>query len=80
MDAQTFFNLLMAGTGALGGWLVKIIFDSIKELRKRDDQLEERQYTMQENYVRRDDFREAMGDIKNTLIRIEAKIDKKADK
>lgn len=82
MDAgmQTLFNIVVALAGVLGGWLLKIIYDSIKQLRERDQAIEERVDVLQKEFLRRDDFRDFVHRIEGTLIRIEAKLDSKVDK
>lgn len=85
---QVFFNWAVALSGALGGWILKVIWDAIVEL-KRD--LQKIDTKMHEDFVRRDDFKDAVTDIKsdmkdgfnkidNTLGLIFNKLDHKEDK
>lgn len=80
MEPQSLFNTIVALCGCLGGWLLKMIYDSIKELRERDAVIETRVNEIQTEYVRREDFRDAVNDIKMILNRIDMKIDSKVDK
>jgi hypothetical protein len=85
---QMIFNWAVAAAGALGGWVLKVIWDAIVELKK---DLRNMDTKMHEDFVRRDDFKEAVGDIKqdmkdgfnkidNTLGLIFKKLEKKEDK
>jgi len=80
MDPQSVFNFVVGISGALGGWTLKIIYDSIIELRKKDEVIERRIEEVQAQFLRRDDFRDFAQEIRTTLVRIETKIDTKADK
>ena len=61
---QTIINWLFAGLGAAIGWVLKVIWDAIKEL-KTDLRVIERD--LPEVYVRKDDFRDSVSDIKQDL-------------
>ncbi len=85
---QLVFNWAVALAGFLGGWALKVIWDSISEVRKDLKQMDSK---MHEDFVRRDDFREAIREIKSdmkegfrgvndTLGLIFKKLDNKEDK
>jgi len=85
---QLVFNWAVAIAGFLGGWALKVIWDSISEVRKDLKQMDTK---MHEDFVRRDDFREAVREIKmdmkegfrsvnDTLGLIFKKLDGKEDK
>ncbi len=85
---QMIFNWAVAAAGALGGWVLKVIWDAIVELKK---DLRQMDVKMHEDFVRRDDFKEAVGEIKrdmkdgfnkidSTLGLIFKKLEKKEDK
>lgn len=85
---QMIFNWAVAAAGALGGWVLKVIWDAIVELKK---DLRQMDVKMHEDFVRRDDFKEAVGEIKrdmkdgfnkidSTLGLIFKKLDNKEDK
>ncbi len=85
---QMIFNWAVAVAGAAGGWILKVIWDAIVELKK---DLRQMDVKMHEDFVRRDDFKEAVGEIKqdmkdgfnkidNTLGLIFKKLEKKEDK
>ena len=46
--------------GALGGWVLKVIWDSLQTLRAEIKQMDSK---MHEDFVRRDDFKETMAHI-----------------
>ena len=59
---QTLINWVFAGGGAAFGWVLKVIWDAIKELKADMKQIER---DLPEIYVRKDDFKAAMIDIKD---------------
>ena len=61
---QVIINWLFAGIGAAIGWVLKVIWDAIKEL-KSDLRVIERD--LPEVYVRKDDFKDSVSDIKQDL-------------
>ena len=91
MDAQSFINILIGACGALIGWVLKSIRESIvdlqvgnKELAKADSELAEKVNTIEllvvGNYVKHDDLERISTALFNKLDRIEAKLDGKMDK
>lgn len=70
---QNIINWLFAFAGALGGWVLKVIWDAINELQRdlRD---------VEQDYVRKDDFRDSVARIETMLARIFDKLDGKVDK
>jgi peptidoglycan hydrolase CwlO-like protein len=96
---QTIFNWAIAAFGALGGWVLKVTWDMLREMRteiqSRDtrlqDDLKKLDIKMHEDFVRRDDFKESMNEVKSemrngfdkidrTLGLLFKKIDEKEDK
>lgn len=61
---QVVFNWAVAVAGFAGGWILKIIWDAIQEL-KRDLRLIDSK--MHEDFVRRDDFKDAVKEIKDDM-------------
>jgi hypothetical protein len=61
---QMVFNWIVAFAGAAGGWILKIIWDALQEL-KRD--LKGMDTKMHEDFVRRDDFKDAMSEHKQDM-------------
>jgi hypothetical protein len=92
---QTLVNWVFTGFGAAIGWVLKVVWDAVRELRADMKQIER---DLPEVYVRKDDFKVAMSDIKddmrelkhdmkdgfsavnNTLSLIFKKLDRKEDK
>jgi len=77
MDVQYIVDGVIALTSAVFGWLFKIVWDAIKELQR---DMKETNQTIHENYVRKDDYRIDMAEIKGMFNRIMDKLDGKADK
>jgi len=69
---QTIFNWAIGTAGALGGWILKVIWDMLREMRleihSRDtrlqDDLKKLDVKMHEDFVRRDDFKDSMSEHK----------------
>ncbi len=84
MDLQVAFNVAIALLGGLGGWILKSIGDSIKDLRKKDellgDEVHQVHLLVAGSYVKRDELDKHMSAIFEVLRRIEEKLDGKADK
>ena len=84
---QTLFNWVLSGVSILGGWVLKVIWESIKDMRQELRMIDSK---MHNDFVRRDDFKEAVKEIKEdvkqgfnrvdqVLARLELKLDNKAD-
>jgi len=61
---QMIFNWAVAVVGALGGWILKVIWDAIVELKKDIHRMDTK---MHEDFVRRDDFKDAVREIKEDM-------------
>lgn len=88
MNDQVIFNWIVGVAGILGGWTLKVIWDSLLELRREIKSMDTK---MHEDFVRRDDFKDAVREIKedmragfagvdNTLRLIFKKLDEKENK
>ena len=77
MDSQYVFNIIMSLAGAMGGWVLKTIWDSIRDLK---DEIRSLSFEVHQDFARRDDFKEAIKEVKDMLVRIFDKLDDKADK
>lgn len=64
MMDQTFINWVFAGAGAAFGWVLKVIWDAIQDLKKDMRQIER---DLPEVYVRKDSFKEALTDMKDDM-------------
>lgn len=67
------FNAAVSLAGFLGGWILNNIYKAI-------ERLEDEARTSPAKYVRRDDYREDMNEVKTLLGKISDKLDKKEDK
>lgn len=61
MEGQLFFNVLIGISGAAGGWILKMIWDAVTELRT---DLKELNREVNQDFVRREDFRQSIGELK----------------
>ena len=77
MDAQGVINIVAAVIGSIIGWFMKIMWDSVKELK---DDIKETNKMVHEQYVRKDDYRVEMSKIESMFNRIMDKLDGKVDK
>jgi len=84
MFDQTVFNIALAISGFLGGWVLKVIWDAVKDLQAADKVLVEKVNTIEiliaGNYMSKQDFDKIAIAIFAKLDKIEDKLDKKADK
>ena len=77
MDLQTLVNLEFTGAGAVCGWILRVVWQEIKLVQANQQDLE-RELT--DNYVRKDDYRIDIAEIKGMFNRIMDKLDTKMDK
>ena len=61
---QTLINWLFGGFGAAVGWVLKVVWDAVKELKVDMKQIER---NLPEVYVRKDDFRVAVKDMQDDI-------------
>lgn len=64
MMDQAIFNWAVGLAGFLGGWVLKVVWDAVRDLRKDIRQIER---DLPDIYVRKDDFREAVREMKDTM-------------
>ena len=84
MFDQTVFNIALAITGFLGGWVLKVVWDAVKDLQAADKVLVEKVNTIEiliaGNYMSKQDFDKIAAAIFAKLDKIDDKLDRKADK
>jgi len=84
MESQTLINYSVLLCGALGGWILKVLWDSIRELKIADsaliDKVAKIEVMVAGSYVTREEFQKTISSLFLKLDRIEDKIDNKADK
>jgi len=73
MDFQLLFNIALSIVGTIAGWIFKVLWDAICDLKEDVKEIER-------GYVMKDDYRIDIAEIKGSLARILDKIDLKADK
>jgi hypothetical protein len=64
MDSQAVFDWIIGIGGAIIGWMLKIIWEAIRDLKTEVKDIE---HQMHDDFVRRDDFKESIRDIKNDM-------------
>lgn len=81
---QTLINYLMAGFGAAISFILKVIWEGIRELQKADvdmtAKISEIQLLVAGNYVKKDELDGVIKALFLKLDKIEDKLDKKADR
>lgn len=81
---QTLINAVFAGLGAVLSFVLKIIWDGLRDLQKADidlaTQVSAVKLMMADSYIKKEDFERLSNAIFNKLDRIEGKLDGKQDK
>lgn len=81
---QAIINWLLAGFGALIGFLLNAVWQSVKDLQDADKALASKvaeiEVLVAGAYVRKDEFTQSVNALFAKLDRIEDKLDKKVDK
>ena len=81
---QTIINWLLAGFGALIGFLLNVVWQAVKDLQAADKVLAEKvgniEVLVAGAYVKKDEFTQSINALFAKLDKIEDKLDKKADR
>lgn len=77
MDYQTLINVGSGTALAIMGWFARELWGAVKELRGDLSRLREE---LAREYITKDDFKDAIKELRDLLVRIENKLDQKADK
>jgi len=84
MDFQDLYNTAMGFVLALGGWVMRVIWDNLKDLRTQDNVLAEKvsriEVLVAGEYVKKDELERVVQRLFDKLEHIEMKIDRKVDK
>lgn len=64
MDSQAVFDWIVGIGGAIVGWMLKMIWEAIRDMRSEIKELDKQ---MHDDFVRRDDFKEAIREIKDDM-------------
>jgi len=75
--SQDTINLIITGAGAVIGWILRMIWESIRKLQ---DEMNAFQREVHTEYVTKDDYRQDILEVKEILKQIFDKLDRKADK
>jgi len=77
MEWQNLFNIAASFVVFLLGWFVRLAYDATVAMKEDITELER---TVSNHYVRREDYKQDIREIKDMLISITVKIDNKVDK
>lgn len=77
MEMQDVFNAVISLMGAIVGWVLKTIWDTLRDMKQ---EIRDLTVEVHQDFARRDDFKEAVKEIKDMLYKIFDKLDEKADK
>jgi len=73
VDFQLLFNISLSIISTIAGWLFKVLWDAIQDLKEDIKEIER-------GYVMKDDYRIDIAEIKGMLNRIFDRLDEKVDK
>lgn len=81
---QELYNIAIGIAAFLGGWWMKVMWETVKDLQTADAKLADKVASIEVlvagQYIKRDDFDKVADTIFKKLDRIDEKLDKKADK
>jgi hypothetical protein len=77
MDWQNLINLCGGAALATIGWFARQLWDAVQNLKADMNRLE---LSISDNYVKKDDWKDGIKEIKEMLGKIYDKLDTKADK
>lgn len=84
METQSMINLAFSAIGALGGFVLKAVWDGLKELRDADSSLVEKvqkiEVLVAGQYIKREDFDRTIAALFSKLDKIDSKLDMKANR
>lgn len=75
--SQDMINLMITISGAVFGWILRVVWESIRKLQ---DEMNDFQREVHTSYVSKDDYRQDILEVKEILKQIFDKLDRKADK
>lgn len=77
MDWQNLINLVGGAALAVIGWFARQLWDAVQKLKSDMSKLE---LSISDNYVKKDDFKDGIKELKDMLGKIFDKLDNKADR
>lgn len=76
-NLQTILNMVFGVVLMLAGWILRTVWDAVKTLQ---NDIKEIERDLPSTYVRRDDYKDDMTEVKEILHKIFDRLDNKADK
>ena len=64
MEGQALFNIMIGVASAAGGWILKLIWDALSELR---NDMKELNREVNQDFTRKEDFRATMAEIRTDM-------------
>jgi hypothetical protein len=77
MDWQNVINIGIGSLLAVGGWFARQLWDAVQKLKSDISRLE---LTISDNYVKKDDWKDGIKELKEMLGKIFDKLDSKQDR
>ena len=77
MDWQNLINLVGGAALAVIGWFARQLWDAVQKFKSDMSRLE---LSISDNYVKKDDFKDGIKELKDMLGKIFDKLDNKADR
>jgi len=77
MDWQNVINVGIGSLLAVGGWFARQLWDAVQKLKSDISRLE---LTISDNYVKKDDWKDGIKELKEMLNKIFDKLDSKQDR
>ena len=74
---QDFYNIIVGIAGAAVGWMLKVVWESVRALQNDMKEIERELHT---EYVSKNDYRQDIVEMKDILKQIFDKLDRKVDK
>lgn len=74
---QDLYNIIVGITGAAVGWMLKVVWESVRELQSDMKDIEREIHT---KYVSKDDYKNDIQELKEMCKAIFERLDRKADK
>jgi hypothetical protein len=75
--SQDLLNIIIGVAGTAMGWMLKVVWDSIRLLQ---DEMKNLERVIHTKYVTKDDYKDDIRDVKDMLNAIFKRLEQKADK
>jgi len=84
MESQVIFDLVLGVLMVIGGWIMRVMWESLKDLRHQDRELADKvakiEVLVAGEYVKKDEFERMTYRLFEKLDAIEAKLSQKVDR